>query len=163
MRFIPLLHVTLIHHIHQLQISVFLLSTAGTHGHMKCYFDGQLKSQDTVLLHLYKRMYPKWTLDPFVPRPPPLYTFHTAHHSDSEDEEEGEGRKAEEGQQPASKKSKMVKFFSWGQNRFILFWNLFIIQWKCRWREGRGRKSKNQPARPARGLNSSLETDIKNC
>ncbi|XP_073951741.1 tsr1 ribosome assembly factor [Choristoneura fumiferana] len=35
----------------------------GTHGHMKCTFDGQLKSQDTVLLHLYKRMFPKWTYE----------------------------------------------------------------------------------------------------
>lgn len=35
----------------------------GTHGHMKCVFDGQLKSQDTVLLHLYKRMFPKWTYE----------------------------------------------------------------------------------------------------
>lgn len=82
---------------------------------MKCYFDGQLKSQDTVLLHLYKRMYPKWTLDPYVPRPLPLYTFHSAHHNDSDedDEEEGTEKKRVEDQEPASKRSKMVKFFSW--------------------------------------------------
>ncbi|GAB0091738.1 Pre-rRNA-processing protein TSR1 homolog [Sergentomyia squamirostris] len=33
----------------------------GTHGHMKCRFDGQLKSFDTVYLQLYKRIFPKWT------------------------------------------------------------------------------------------------------
>uniref|UniRef100_A0A8C0IM44 Pre-rRNA-processing protein TSR1 homolog n=1 Tax=Chelonoidis abingdonii TaxID=106734 RepID=A0A8C0IM44_CHEAB len=43
----------------------------GTHGHMKCHFDGQLKSQDTVLLNLYKRVSPKWTYDPHVPESVP--------------------------------------------------------------------------------------------
>lgn len=98
---------------------------------MKCYFDGQLKSQDTVLLHLFKRMYPKWTLDPFVPRPLPLYTFHSAHHSDSdEDDEEGKEKKRAEDQEPASKRSKMVKFFSWDQIWVYRFLDLFIMQWE---------------------------------
>ncbi len=28
---------------------------------MKCVFGSQLKSQDTVLMCLYKRVFPKWT------------------------------------------------------------------------------------------------------
>jgi len=38
----------------------------GTHGHMKCMFDGQISQQDAVLMNLYKRIFPKWTYDPFV-------------------------------------------------------------------------------------------------
>ncbi|XP_012214435.2 pre-rRNA-processing protein TSR1 homolog [Linepithema humile] len=38
----------------------------GTHGHMKCIFNGQLKSQDTIFMNLYKRIFPKWTYEPLL-------------------------------------------------------------------------------------------------
>ena len=47
-------------------INLFLFVIAGTHGRMKCIFDGPIKSQDTVLLPLYKRVFPKLNYDPVV-------------------------------------------------------------------------------------------------
>uniref|UniRef100_A0A1I7T3P4 Pre-rRNA-processing protein TSR1 homolog n=2 Tax=Caenorhabditis tropicalis TaxID=1561998 RepID=A0A1I7T3P4_9PELO len=37
----------------------------GTHGHMKCRFDQQLNAQDSVMLNLYKRVFPVWNYSLF--------------------------------------------------------------------------------------------------
>ncbi|CAJ0606670.1 unnamed protein product [Cylicocyclus nassatus] len=40
----------------------------GTHGHMKCRFDQQLNANDSIMMSLYKRVFPRWTYNPRVPR-----------------------------------------------------------------------------------------------
>lgn len=55
---------------------------------MKCVFDGQLKSQDTVLMNLYKRVFPKWTYNPHVNAPPVINEFSLDTMETEEDEEE---------------------------------------------------------------------------
>ena len=54
---------------------------------MKCVFDGQLKSQDTVLMNLYKRVFPKWTYNPHVTSPPVIKDYVTM---ETEEEEDGQ-------------------------------------------------------------------------
>ena len=48
---------------------------------MKCVFDGHLKAQDTVLMSLYKRVFPKWTYNPNIPCP---VAWHGGCESDTE-------------------------------------------------------------------------------
>ena len=46
----------------------------GTHGHMKILLDKPINQQYTILMNLYKRVFPKWNYDPYVNRWSPKVT-----------------------------------------------------------------------------------------
>ena len=54
---------------------------------MKCTFNGQLKSEDTILMNLYKRVFPKWSFDPQVSILPPAITEGGEEEEDNEEDE----------------------------------------------------------------------------
>ena len=52
---------------------------------MKCTFDGQLNAQDTVLMNLYKRVFPKWAYHHEVAAPISWETLTDSNNDESED------------------------------------------------------------------------------
>ena len=58
----------------------------GTHGHMKCVFDKPLKAHDTVLMCLYKRMFPRWSYSLDIGPPPSGWRLDESTREEEEEE-----------------------------------------------------------------------------
>jgi pre-rRNA-processing protein TSR1 len=46
-----------------------IVEPLGTHGNMKCVFDGNVGQQDSIMMSLYKRVFPQWVTLPELERP----------------------------------------------------------------------------------------------
>lgn len=43
-----------------------ILEPVGSHGHMKCRFDHTISSMETIMMFLYKRVFPSWSYKPLM-------------------------------------------------------------------------------------------------